>query len=173
MVRLPRGWAAHFHPQASRRGTPQSYRPGWQGTGMQPMRIVPVQAYTGRITGVPLTGGQAQAAVPGSGKLTLSVGPQALGTIWYPAQVTLSTTTGPLDTSTALVYLGSGGVPTQLVATQYTGNGTVALAVPDMQPGDLIIVQWSGAHAGDVAALNIIGTMDALTTGLDGASMMP
>lgn len=165
MVRLPRGWAAHFHPQASRRGTPAQYRPGWQGTGMQPMQRVPVTAYTGRITGVPLTGGQAQGVIPGSGALTLSVGPQALGTIWYPASVVISTTTGPLDTSTALVYLGSGGVPTLLQGTVYTGNGTVALAVPDMQPGDLVIVQWTGAHQGDVAAVNITGTMDALTTG--------
>lgn len=97
--------------------------------------------------------------------LTLSVGPQGLGTIWYPAQVTLSTTTGALDTSTALVYLGSGGVPTMLVATVFTGNGTAALAIPSMQPGEFIIVTWTNGHAGDTASFNVIGTMDALTTG--------
>lgn len=97
--------------------------------------------------------------------LTLTAGPQGLGNIWYPAQVTLSTTTGPLDTSTALVYLGSGGVPTELVGSVYSGNGTVAVAIPPMQPGDLIIVTWTGGHAGDTAAFNTVGVMDALTTG--------
>jgi hypothetical protein len=100
-----------------------------------------------------------------SGSLTLQVGPQGLGTIWYPAQATLSTTTGPLDTSTCVVYLGVAGVPTNLVATVPTGNGTAALAVPAMQPGDFLIFTWTNGHAGDTAAFNILGTQDALTTG--------
>jgi hypothetical protein len=123
-----------------------------------------VQRYSGHLTGVPLTGGQAQGVVPASGVLSLSVGPQALGTVWYPAQATIATSTGALDTSTALAYVGTGGIATQLVATVYSGNGTIALAVPDMQPGDQLIVAWSGGHPGDVASVNIIGTMDALTT---------
>lgn len=273
MVRLPRGWGAAFHPQASRRGMPQAYRPGWQGTGAQRIEPLPATAYRGRITGVPLTGGQAQGTIPAgtaSGSatspgsfnilatlvitqpgpvtvswsvtlagtvgaadannfairvqsgpmlrqsvnagadgtypqasftvtgpvtlqletwssaptagstysgtmsvtgqaLTLSVGPQGLGTTWYPAQVTLSTTTGPLDTSTAQVFLGAQGVPVTLVGQQYTGNGTVALAVPSMTPGQVLIIQWTSAQPGDVAAANVIGTMDALTTGLEAA----
>jgi len=100
-----------------------------------------------------------------SGPLTLTVGPQGLGTTWYPAQVTLSTTTGALDTSTALVYLGIGGVPTMQVATVFSGNGTAALAIPSMQPGEFIIVTWTNGHPGDTASMNVIGTMDALTTG--------
>jgi hypothetical protein len=126
---------------------------------------VPISAYTQLIQGVPLSGGQASGQVPASGALTLSVGPQGLGTTWYPAQVTLSTSAGPLDTSNAVVYLGNGGVPVTSVGQQFSGNGVLALAVPPMQPGDLIIVSWTGAHPGDVAALNIIGTQDALTTG--------
>ena len=125
---------------------------------------VPMQAYTKRITGVPLTGGQASGLIPAGGALTLQVGPQGLGTLWYPAQVTISTTTGALDTSTALVYLGVGGVPTMLVATVYSGNGTAALAVPPQQPGDFIIITWTGGHPGDTASLNVIGTQDALGT---------
>lgn len=97
--------------------------------------------------------------------VTLSVGPQGLGTIWYPVQATLSTTTGPLDTSTALVYLGAQGIPITLVGTVYTGNGTVALAIPPMSPGQALIASWTGAHPGDTVAFNAIGTMDALTTG--------
>lgn len=127
---------------------------------------IPIGAYRSKISGVPLTGGQASGLIPaGPAVLTLSVGPQGLGALWYPAQVTLSTTTGPLDTSTALVYLGVGGVPTTLVASVFGGNGVAALAVPAMQPGDFLFVTWQNGHAGDVAALNVIGTMDALTTG--------
>lgn len=125
---------------------------------------IPIGRYTKKITGVPLTGGQASAAIPAGGALTLQVGPQGLGTMWYPAQVTLSTTAGPLDTSTANVFLGVGGVPTAQVGTLFPGNGVLALAVPPLQPGDFIIVQWAGGIPGNVAGLNIIGTMDALGT---------
>lgn len=165
MPRIPRAWATSFHPQAVRRGSPLAYRPGWRGSGMQPMRRVPIGAYSQKAAGVPLTGGQNQAAVPGTGKLTLTAGPQGLGTIWYPAQVTLSTTTGALDTSTAMVYLGAQGIPITLVGTVFTGNGTVALAIPSMSPGQVLIVTWTNAHPGDTAAFNIVGSMDALTTG--------
>lgn len=166
MPRIPRKWATMFHPQAARsRGNQLAYRPGYKGTGMQPMRRVPIGAYTGKASGVPLTGGQNQAHVPGSGILTLTAGPQGLGTVWYPAQVTLSTTTGVLDTSTALVYLGAQGVPITLVASVFTGNGTAALAIPAMTPGQVLIITWTNAHPGDTAAFNVVGTMDALTTG--------
>lgn len=164
MVRLPPGWGQYFHPQ--RRASNQlAWRPGWRGSGMRPMTAVPVGRYTGQLSGVPLTGGQALGAVPGSGVITLSVGPQGLGTTWYPIQVTVSTTTGVLDTSVANVYLGSGNVPNTLVSQVYSGNGTAALAIPDMSPGQSLVVSWSGANPGDTAAFNIIGTMDALTTG--------
>src|SRR5208282_998243 len=124
MPRLPRGWGPYFHPQAARRGGSKlQFRPGYRGTGMQPIRRPPIQAYQGRAVSVPLTGGQAQGTVPGSGLITLLAGPQGLGTIWYPAQATIATTTGALDTSVALVYLGSGSVPSQLVGTVYSGNG--------------------------------------------------
>lgn len=272
MPRIPRAWLPYFHAQAVRRGSPMSYRPGYQGSGQQPIVPVRIQIYTQKATGVPLTGGQNQAVIPGvagttgsltspgafteisgsitvpqtgtytihwtvtlagtlasadadnfalvlndsaavatsvnadtpgsypqttvlsltagdtllvgtgannatsgavysaailaqGGTLTLTAGPQGLGTIWYPAQVTLSTTTGALDTSTALVYLGSQGVPIALVGTVFTGNGTVALAIPDMSPGQVLIVTWTNGHPGDTAAFNIVGTMDALTTG--------
>jgi hypothetical protein len=126
---------------------------------------LPLEAYGRRLSQIPLTGGQAQGQVPGGGALTLSIGPQGLGTVWYPVQVTLSTTTGPLDTSTALVYLGPLTTPATLVATIYSGNGTAALAIPPMSPGQFLVVAWTGATQGDTAAVNIIGTMDALTAG--------
>lgn len=167
MVQIPRGWAGAFHPQGGGRGGNKlRWGPGYRGTGQQPMQRTPITAYAGRITGIPLTGGQAQGIIAG-GKLTLSVGPQALGTVWYAAQVTISTTTGPLDTSTALVYQGPASIltPATLVGQVYTGNGTAALALPNMTPGQVVTVAWSNAHNGDTAALNIIGSMDALVTG--------
>lgn len=162
MVRPPAGW----HPQAVRHsGGGLSYRAGWRGSGMQRMTPIPIGAYTRKLSSVPLTGGQVQGAVAGGG-LTLSVGPQGAGTVWYPAQVTISTTTGPLDTSTCKIYLGAQGVPITLVATIFPGGaGTAALAIPSMTPGQVLILTWTGAKNGDIAAANIIGTMDALTTG--------
>lgn len=165
MVRLPRGWGAYFHAPAPRPGGKLRQGPGWRGTGMQAAPPIPIQRYTSRVSGVPLTGGQNQAAIPAGGTLTLSVGPQGLGTTWYPAQVTLSTTTGPLDTATANVWIGSQGVPVTLAGTIYTGNGVLALAIPPMQPGQVLIVTWTGATPGNIAGLNVTGTMDALTTG--------
>ena len=157
-VRLPPG----FHYQAVRNGNELANLPGRGGTGMQPIRVTPVGRYRNRVTQIPLTGGQGQAVIA-SGTATVTVGPQGLGNIWYPAQVTLSTTTGPLDTSTCKVYLGAQGVPITLLGTIYTGNGTLAAAVPPMQPGQFIIAIWTGGHNGDVAAVNIIGLMDALS----------
>jgi hypothetical protein len=133
---------------------------------MQPIRSLPVRAYAaGKIQGVPMTGGQGQAIVSAGGKASVTVGPQGLGTIWYPAQATISTTTGPLDTSTCSIYLGPNGVPNVLVAQVYTGNGVAALAIPSMSPGQYIIAVWTGGHTGDIAAINVIGTMDALHAG--------
>lgn len=162
-VRRPRG----LHPQGARRGGPVSmlrWMPGWRGTGRLFVPPAPIELYQYRLSQVPLTGGQAQGTVPVSGSVTLQVGPQGLGTVWYPAQVTLSTTTGALDTSTALVYLGPLTTPATLVATVFSGNGTAALAIPDMTPGQFLVVAWTGATHGDTVSLNIIGTMDALTT---------
>jgi len=159
-VRVPRS----LHRQAYRPGNRFAWRPGWRATGMQPVRSLPVSLYTQPITGIPLTGGQGQAVVAG-GAASVTVGPQGLGNIWYPAQVTVSTTTGINDNSTCLVYLGSQGVPVTLLGTIFPGGGgTLGLAIPSMAPGQYLIVQWSGAHNGDTAAVNVIGTMDALST---------
>ena len=157
-------WPAGLHPQAAGRGSSTlAWLPGWRGTGMQPMVPPPITRYTGKITGVPLTGGQVQGVIA-STVLTLQVGPQGLGTVWYPVQVTLSTTTGALDTSLANIYLGPLITPATLVGTGL-GNGTYALAIPSMTPGQFLVIVWTGAHNGDTAAANVIGTMDALTTG--------
>ena len=164
MVRLPAGWGGQFHRQAARSGPTQAWRPGWRGTGAQPIGRPPLQAYGGKVTGVPLTGGQAQATVPASGTLTLSVGPQGAGTVWYPIQITTTTTTGQLDGATVQAWLGSQGVPGTKVGQSFGGASTFALAIPPMTPGQVLIVTWTSAHVGDTAGFNVIGTMDAATT---------
>lgn len=120
-------------------------------------------AYRQSVQGIPLTGGQAQGVILAGGAGQAQITPQGQGTIWYPQQVTLSTTTGADDTSTCQVFLGVQGLPNTLVGQSYTGGGdTVALAVPALTPGNLLICQWSGGTPGDLCTMNVIGTMDAL-----------
>jgi len=99
-----------------------------------------------------------------SGATAVSVGPQGLGTIWYPAQVVVSTTSSlaGTDNSVCNVYLGSGAVPNTLLGT-VVGGGLLGVAVPPLAPGQTLIAQWTGGNPGDVASINVIGTMDALT----------
>jgi hypothetical protein len=161
MPRLPRG--LHRYAGATG-GNPALWRPGWRGTGRQPIRRVRIEAFTRRIQSVPLTGGQAQATVTAAGAAQCSTGPAGLGTVWYPAQATISTTTGAADNSTCQIFLGALGVNNLLVGQSYAGGGdTVALAVPSMTPGDLLIAVWAGGNPGDHATMNVVGTMDALS----------
>jgi hypothetical protein len=157
-VRLP----GYFHwPAAARQANRLSPRQGPR----RPVRI-PVEQYTQQITGIPLTGGQGTAIVSAAGRAQISVGPSALGTVWYPAQVTISTTSGVNDGSTCNIYLGPAGVPVTLVATVFPGGtGTVAVAVPSMTPGQYLIAIWTGGNPGDVASVNVIGTASAVMPG--------
>jgi hypothetical protein len=156
---------AWVHPQTAwGRSSSGAWRPGWLGTGqLRPVRPR-VELYRQLVAGVPLTGGQAQSKVSAGGAATVSVGPQGLGTVWYPAQATISTTTGAADSSTCQIFLGAQGVNNLLVGQSYAGGGdTIALSVPALTPGGLLIAVWSGGHSGDLATVNILGTMDALT----------
>lgn len=155
---MPR-WPPGLHPFA---------QSGPGGPGSQAVRRVTpttIFDYKRKITGVPLQPGQAQTIVSGTGGGQVTLGPVGVGTVWYPAQATISTTTGPLDTSTFNLYLGPAGVPITLVGTLFPGGaGTIALAIPPMSPGQYLIGIWTGGHAGDLASLNVIGVMDAVTT---------
>lgn len=132
---------------------------------MRPPPVTPMEAYTVTQSGVPLSGGQAQGFIPASGALTLQIGPQGAGTVWYPAQITTSTTSGVLDVSTCLIYVGAAGTPTTLMGTLYPGGaGVLAVAFPNLTVGLFIIAIWSGGKQGDVAAVNVTGTMDYLDT---------
>lgn len=158
MPRIPARFIGFFHPQARRSGNSLRISPA-----ASPIVPVSISSYQRKITGVPLTGGQAVAKAGGT-TLTLSVGPQGLGTVWYPTQITVSTSIGPLDTAVALVYLGPAQQPNTLQFTIYTGNGTGSLAIPSMTPGQTIAVAWTGLTAGETCSVNVTGTMDALGT---------
>jgi hypothetical protein len=155
MARWPAGWSpARFASAQAQRGI-VAFRPG----------VPAMERYSRRVT-APLQGGQGQAVVAG-GTALVSVGPTGAGVTWYPSQMTISTTTGiesGLDTSICQIYLGPAGVPVTLLTTVYGGNGLVGVALPALQGGQYVIAQWSGAHNGDVAAVNIGGTMEALAT---------
>jgi hypothetical protein len=159
-VRLP--GPAYFHyPAAGRQPNRLSPRPGLR----RPPRI-DIRQYTQPITGVPLTGGQGQAVIGAGGAATISVGPQGLGNVWYPASATIMTTSGVNDNSTCNLYLGPAGVPVTLIATFYPGGtGTAGIAVPSMTPGQYLIAVWSGGNPGDYASVNIVGTMDSIQPG--------
>jgi hypothetical protein len=134
-----------------------------RGLAARRIPVPAVQLYVNRVT-VPLTGGQGEAIVSSGGTANVSVAPAGLGVIWYPVQATISTTSGILDSSTFNLYLGPAGVPITLVGFLFPGGfGTIALAIPSMTPGQALIAQWTGGHAGDLASINVIGTMSALT----------
>lgn len=147
---------------------PQLARPPWLAAPRVAVRrpvSPPLTAFTGRRSGVPLTGGQNQSVVSGSGAGLAQCGPQGTGTVWYPAQVTVSTTTGiatGVDTSVCNVYLGAAGLPSTLLGTIFGGNGLLGAAVPPLTVGLFVIAVWTGAKPGDVCAVNVQGSMDAL-----------
>lgn len=130
---------------------------------MVPPARPPVTAYTSPASAPIGAAGVGQTVVAG-GTATVRIGPSGLGTRWYPNQCTLSTTSGTADSSTAIGYLGPVAVQSQIVFTSYAGGGDIqGLAVPMMQPGDLLTVVWSGARNGDQATLTIVGNQQVLT----------
>lgn len=141
--------AAGTYPQ-----TPFTFTAPVNGTQLN-LTVGPTNGTAGSIYGGTLTG------QGGSG--LISVGPQGLQNVWYPAQAVISTTSGINDNSTCSAFLGPAGIPITLVGTAFPGGaGTIAVAVPPMSPGQYLIFQWTGANPGDVASVNVIGTMDSV-----------
>jgi len=118
----------------------------------------------------PITGGYAAVTVK-SGTATAFCGPAGVGTVWYPQAVAISTTTGANDASTCALYLSpfentstALAPSTQIGGQSYAGGGdTIGVAVPPMRNGYYIIAVWSNATNGDVAALQVYGTQQALS----------
>jgi len=124
-------------------------------------RVVPIGAFARQVRVDIGNNGVAQSVIAASGSGQVSVGPQGVGTTWYPKSCTLATQSGAADGSTATGYLNS--VTTPPLFQSYAGGGdTQGLAVPQMQPGDLLIVLWSGGKPGDWASVTVVGDMEAL-----------
>lgn len=112
---------------------------------------------------VPITDGSNSGTVLASGTVTVQVGPQGVGTRWYPTMATISTGTGTADASTAVVYAGTLGVASVQAAQSYTGGGdTIGLNDAELYPGLYVIAIWSGAVAGDTATLVVYGNQTVL-----------
>lgn len=108
--------------------------------------------------------GIASGIISAAGTATVAVGPQGYGTRWYPAQVSIATTLGALDTSTCAFYLNVIG-PGGFLGQSYAGGGDQpAFALPEMQPGDLLYAVWAGGTSGNWCQVAVTGSMDVLTT---------
>jgi hypothetical protein len=144
------------------RGVPTDlWRPGLAGSGM-PLRPRPPVALYRRRVRTTLTNGTGQATVTG-GTATVRLGPQGLGTVWYPQAATIATTSGAADASTCTIYLGAQAVLPQIVGQSYAGGGdSVGLSSPPLTPGLFLIAVWVSAHSGDQATLVIYGDQEVL-----------
>lgn len=133
-------------------------------TSLTTTATVPPSAYALSIT-TPITGGYGAAVIPASGVVSVQVGPQGLGTVWYPQSAAIATTTGAADASTCTIYIGPLGLQTQIGGQSYSGGASsVGLPVPAMWPGYFVVATWTGAKAGDLATLTVYGTQTALIT---------
>lgn len=118
----------------------------------------PVEAYRPLLR-VPLTGAVGQAVVSGSGAARVAIGPQALGTRWYPGKVDLSTSTGVNDASTVTLYAGTVALANLIGGTSYLGGGdTIGINGMYLDPGDLLIAVWAGGNPGDNATMRVTGS---------------
>lgn len=153
-------WPRGLHPQAGG-------QPSRAGRNRR-IPVTDIREYQGITTGIPLNDGQGQTVINAQGNGTVTIGPQGLGTVWYPAAVTVSTTTGVNDVSVCNVYAGPAGIvtPTTLLGTIPTGGaGVLAAAVPPIPVGWYLTAVWSGGHSGDTAAINVTGSKDARVIG--------
>lgn len=152
---------AGLHP-APGRGVPTDlWRPGLAGSGMPLRPRPPVALYRRRIR-TSLTNGTGQATVAAA-TATVRLGPQGLGTVWYPQAATIATSSGASDSSTCTIYLGAQAVLPQIVGQSYLGGGdSVGLTSPPLTPGLFLIAVWVSAHNGDQATLVIYGEQEVL-----------
>lgn len=105
----------------------------------------------------PLVGVVGQALVVG-GAATVTIGPQGLGTRWYPVQAIITTTSGANDASTCQLFMGTVALANLIGGTSYAGGGdTFGLSGTAMQPGDYLIAVWAGGNNGDTATLRVSG----------------
>ena len=146
---MPR-WPAGLHPQGVKNlgGAPR--RAARLG---QELFTVPVRTL--------IQNGVGQQIVASNGKATVVLGPQGVGTRWYPAQIQVATSTGPTDTSTVSLYRDVIDPKQQLGQTLQGGGDTLGFT-DEMQAGNLVYAVWMNANPGDLATLTIRGDQVAL-----------
>ena len=154
-VRIPLGLQRVIDAQQARALKPV--------TPLRRPATVPMGAYS-QLARMPIQGGYGSATVSASGTATVTLGPQGVGTVWYPQQVAIGTTTGAADASTCTLFVGPLALLTQIGSQSYAGGGdSIGLAVNAMYPGFFLVAQWSGGHAGDLAVFTVYGVQDTLT----------
>ena len=148
MPRIPRG----LHAQGVRNTGAPPYRPP----------KVPQEEYTTVVRSL-IQAATGQQSVSGAGKATVVLGPQGLGTRWYPSQIQVATSTGPTDGSSCTLYRGFID-PKQEIGQTLQGGGDTLGFTHDMQVGDLIYAVWVNANAGDLATMTVHGDQQALAS---------
>lgn len=149
MPRIPPG--LHLHAQSARNRGGRPRRPV----------IVPQDAFVHQVQ-TPIGQGATQGLVAGDGSAMLVIGPQGIGTRWYPSQVLVATSSGVADQSACTLYRNFID-PKQEVGHTEQGGGDVLAFTHDMQPGDLLYAVWARANPGDLATLTVHGDQLALT----------
>lgn len=146
MPRVPRG----LHAQGVRNigGKPRMPERTPQEAFTQHMRTT-IQANTG------------QQIVSGAGKATVVIGPQGVGTRWYPSQIQVATSTGPTDSSTCTLYRNFIDAKQEIGQTLQGGGDTLGFT-HDMQVGEFLYAVWVNANPGDLATLTVHGDQTAL-----------
>jgi hypothetical protein len=150
MPRLPAG--LHRPAQSARNTGGRSRRTG----------IVPQSAFVHQVR-APIGNGSVQGIVANNGTAILAIGPQGVGTRWYPSEVQLSTSTGPTDQSMCVLYRNFIAATQEVGQTAQGGLDTVAFT-RDMQPGDILYAVWHRANPGDLATITVHGDQLALTS---------
>lgn len=140
-IRVPAG----LHPQ----GVPNT-----GGRPVLPYRTSPLMF--GKPVRAPIHDGTGSAIVSGGGAATVVLGPQGQGTRWYPSQVQVSTTSGPSDGSSCVVYKLF-VANSQIIGQTLQGGGDTFGWTHELQVGELIFAVWAGANPGDLATFSING----------------
>lgn len=149
---MPR-WPAALHPQGVRNSGGRSRR----------APITPQDEFNTHVR-APIGNGTAQGIVANNGQAILALGPQGVGTRWYPSAVVVGTSSGPPDQSQCVLYRQFIDAKQEIGRTEQGGGDTIAFT-RSMQPGDLIYAMWKRANPGDLATITIEGDQYALTTG--------
>lgn len=145
------------------RRPPWLHRPAGStpNVGGRPHRPVAIRIERFRpLVRVPISNGVGTAVVSGGGTAKVVVGPQAVGTRWYPKKGDINTTSGANDASTCQIFIGPSTVATDTLGAgqSYAGGGdTFGLSGEMLQPGEFVTAVWTGGNPGDIATLRVTG----------------